>query len=331
MKLTIVTTTYNQEKYIGKAIEGFVMQKTNFPFKIVISNDNSTDNTLQVIKEYQKKYPELIEVRTNEKNLGAMGNFIDTLSRIKDTEYVALCDGDDFWTDENKLQKQVDFLDENKDFSICCHKAKVFYQNGEKEESIIPQGIPEITTLEDLIVQNYIVANSVVYRWKFSNKNNLKDIFPANITPGDYYVHLIHAKDGKIKMFDEVMSCYRRHEDGMWWSNDDENKEKFSMIYARKMLNFYNVADKYLETPKEAFYEQRKYIMHDAIVTYLKNEKYEELRQFKENEREKEIFDQCMTNMINAEAYLVELWKIKNSRVWKLRTRIKNLLEKKDK
>ena len=160
MKLTVVTTTYNQEKYIGQAIDGMLMQKTSFPFQIVISNDSSTDRTGDILKEYEEKYPDKIKIINNEKNLGAMGNFINTLSNIKDTEYVALCDGDDFWTDENKLQKQVDFLDNNKEFNICFHKAKLFYENNEKEESIIPEFEEEVTTIDDLVKSNYIVAKN---------------------------------------------------------------------------------------------------------------------------------------------------------------------------
>ena len=270
MKVTVVTTTYNQEKYISEAIEGVMMQKTNFPFKMVISNDCSTDTTLDILKKYKEQYPEKIEIINNEKNLGPMGNFINTLSQIKDTEYVALCDGDDFWTDENKLQKQIDFLDCNKDFNICCHKSKLFYQNGEKKEQIIPGDMPEITTIEDLVAQNYVVANSVVYRWKFNN-TNLKDIFPSDIVPGDYYVHLLHAQDGKIKLFDEVMSAYRRHSEGMWWSNDSD-KEKFTLECGRKFLNFYNAADKYIKLPENAFYAQRKDIIYNIIITYTKKQ-----------------------------------------------------------
>ena len=339
MKLTIVTTTYNQEKYIIQAIDSFLSQKTNFQFKIVISNDNSTDNTGKILKEYKNKYPDIFEIIENKKNLGAMQNFINTLSNIKDTEYVALCDGDDFWTDENKLQKQVDFLDNNKDFNICFHKSKLFYQNNEKESIIIPNNIKEITTIKDLVEQNYIVANSVVYRWKFNNKN-LKEIFPDNIAPGDYYVHLLHAVDGKIKMFNEVMSAYRRHSDGMWWSNDS-NKEKFTLEYGRKFLNFYNSAEKYMKLPEKSFYAQRRDIIYNIIVTYVKNDKLNEISNEMTSENDKKIYNECIKDIVNRNIWYLdylesvkksedietikkELESIKNSRWWKLRNFIKD-------
>lgn len=340
MKLTVVTTTYNQEKYIGQAIEGMLMQKTNFPFRIIISNDCSTDKTGKILKDYQEKYPDKIQIIDNEKNLGAMGNFIHTLASVKDTEYVALCDGDDFWTDENKLQKQVDFLDNNGDFNICFHKSKLFYQNREKEDCIIPKNIEEVTDINDLVKQNYIVANSVVYRWKFNN-TNLEEIFPKDIVPGDYYIHLLHAQDGKIKMIDEVMSSYRRHNEGMWWSNDAANKEKFTLEYGRKFLNFYNAADTYMKLPENAFYEQRKDMIYNIIVSYVKNDKINMIEEDIKSKKDREIGREVLKDIVNRNIwfldYLVqkeqenkeveeiksELKKIKNSKWWKLRNILK--------
>lgn len=305
MKLTIVVTTYNQEKYIGEAIEGFLKQKTNFDYKIVISNDASTDGTRKILNEYKEKYPTKFEIIENKQNLGAMKNFINTLAQIKDTEYVALCDGDDFWTDENKLQKQVDFLDANPDFNICCHYAKVFYQNNEKGEQIIPNDVEDITTLEDLVKQNYIVANSVVYRWKFNNMD-LKEVFPTDIVPGDYYVHLLHAQDGKIKTIKEVMSAYRRHSEGMWWSCENEEKEKFISKYGRKFLNFYNAADKYMKLPENSFYAQRKDIIYNIIVVYTKLGNSLKIQDEIISQKDKELYQEAMQDIVNRNLWFID-------------------------
>ena len=348
MKLTVVTTTYNQEKYIGQAIEGMLMQKTNFPFQILISNDCSTDATEEILKKYKSENPDKIIIVQNEKNIGAMKNFINTLSLVNDSEYVALCDGDDFWTDKNKLQKQIDFLEKNKDYTICFHKSKLFYENGEKESLIIPQNIPEVTTINDLVEQNYIVANSVVYRWMFNNKK-IKDVFPADIVPGDYYIHLMHAQNGKIKMINEVMSAYRRHSNGMWWTNDKSDKEEFSLKYGKKFLNFYNAADKNIKLPANAFHDQRKDIIYNIIVAYIKNNKFEELKKMFTTEKDMNISREVMNEIVNRniwfQDYLAhrdeeiestksqleelqylrnELDSIKNSRWWKIRNFIKN-------
>ena len=252
-KLTIVTTTYNQEKYIGQALESFINQKTNFPYEVLISDDCSTDKTREIIEQYRCKYPDIIKPIYRKKNLGPMKNFIQTLSEVK-SQYVALCDGDDFWTDSYKLQKQVDFLDQNPEFAICFHQTKIFFEDQSNEEQIYPSGIPIETELNDLVtLSNYIPANTVVYRWKFSDKSmSIKEEFPDDIVPGDYYIHLLHAQKGKIHYIPEIMSAYRRHFEGMWWLNATEDgKEQFSIKYGKKLLNFYDAIEEKLNVSIE--------------------------------------------------------------------------------
>src|ERR1019366_2115974 len=108
---------------IAEAIEGILMQKTNFPFELIIANDASKDNTDDVIKDLIKKHPNghLVKYFSQENNLGMIPNFIFALEQCKG-KYVAMCEGDDYWTDPFKLQKQVDFLEANADFNICCHE-----------------------------------------------------------------------------------------------------------------------------------------------------------------------------------------------------------------
>ena len=127
-KVTIVCITYNQEKYIKDAIESFLQQKTSFPFEVIISDDCSTDNTAGIIKEYAQKYPNLIKPIFREENLGVMKNFIDTLSQVK-TKYAIVNEGDDYFSDENKLQIQYDFLEKNPQYSACFHPVKIIYEN----------------------------------------------------------------------------------------------------------------------------------------------------------------------------------------------------------
>ncbi|MBQ7137099.1 MAG: glycosyltransferase [Bacilli bacterium] len=276
-KLTIITTTYNQEKYIKQCLDGIVMQKTSFPFQAIISDDYSTDGTRKILKEYQKKYPEIIVPIFREKNLGAMDNFIETVNEA-DTEYVAFCDGDDFWTDPNKIQKQLEFLENNKDYSICFHQTKIFFEDGSRESDIFPTYIKETTNFEDLIKECFIPANTVMYRWMFTKKNSFKKEFPKNVVPGDYFVHLCHAQNGKIKLIKEVMSNYRRHAEGMWWLTSDNNmQEEFHLKYGVKYLNFFKAVEKRFSLPKKDFIEQKKYLAYQTTKAYLKHKKWDEL------------------------------------------------------
>ena len=123
VKVSILSLAHNHEKYIRKALDGFVMQKTNFPFEVLIYDDASTDTTADIIQEYADKYPDIVKPLFEKENQFSRGENVSkkyNWPRVQG-EYVALCEGDDYWTDENKLQKQVDFLDSHPDCSLCFH------------------------------------------------------------------------------------------------------------------------------------------------------------------------------------------------------------------
>jgi glycosyltransferase involved in cell wall biosynthesis len=129
--VSICCTTYNHEKYIRDAIEGFLMQKTTFPVEILIHDDASTDKTAQIVKEYAENHSDLIITIFQTENQYSQGikpwpNFVFPRARGK---YIALCEGDDYWTDPLKLQKQVDFLEEYTEYNICFHNVKVYIEN----------------------------------------------------------------------------------------------------------------------------------------------------------------------------------------------------------
>ena len=278
-KLTVVTTTYNQEKYIEKCIDSIVKQKTNFRFKLVISDDNSTDNTRSIIEKYQKEYPDIIKPIYREKNLGPMNNFIETLNSIH-TKYVALCDGDDFWTDSSKLQRQVDFLDNNKDFTICFHKVKIFFEDGSQEPVLHPQKIKSNLTLSDLCQENFMTANTVVYRWIYRKKNSFISDFPKNIVPGDYYVHLMHAARGKIHYINRQMSCYRRNSQGMWWMISQPNlRNEFYYKNGQKMLRFYDCVEEKLSLNYKAFLHVKSWLISEVLKSNFVLHKFRNVKQ----------------------------------------------------
>lgn len=217
IKVSIVCISYNQEKYIAQALDSFVSQKTDFDFEAIITDDCSTDSTSKIINEYAKKYPNIIKTVLRKKNIGVQANFVDALKRATG-DYIALCEGDDFWTDEHKLQRQVDFLDRNDDYSLCFHPVSVIYDKNEQPDAIFPAE-KDGFTLKKLLKSNYIQTNSVMYR------RREYDSIPLNILPLDWYLHLFHAQFGKIGFIDKVMSSYRRHEGGMWWSAQEDEKD----------------------------------------------------------------------------------------------------------
>lgn len=211
-KVSILCITYNQEKFVRKALESFISQKTSFDFEIIVGDDGSSDGTRGILREFELKYPGMFQVILREKNIGAIRNLFDIFIRARG-DYIAFCEGDDFFTDENKLQLQVEFLDLHPDHAICFHSVKVFFENNEEDVQFFPviKGGNEFT-LPKLLESNFIPSNSVMYR-----RREYNDLPETDILPGDWYFHLYHARFGKIGFLNRVMSAYRRHSGGIWW------------------------------------------------------------------------------------------------------------------
>ena len=273
--LSVCMITYNQEKFIEQALKSILMQKTNFPFQIIISDDCSTDNTIQIIKKYAQMYPEKIKAFFQEKNLGSIKNSIFCLSQAK-TKYVINNEGDDYFISEDKLQKQVDFLEAHPDYSICFHRGKTVFEDSDEEDMLQPikKLIKKGTTFNLLLKNNYIKTNSAVYRWRFVDED-IKDYLPENIFPGDWYLHLLHAKVGKIALLKEPMSVYRVHKNGLW---SGKSLDEIILKYGTRLLYFYfcvwkniaNESDDYLNKILLPYYK-------NAIEIYLRNGSFKEL------------------------------------------------------
>lgn len=241
-KVSICCLAYNQEKFIRQTLDGFIMQKTNFPFEVLIHDDASTDTTADIIREYETKYPDIIKPiyqTQNQYAIGKSGEKYFNLPRVQG-EYVAMCEGDDFWTDKNKLQIQADFLDKNPDFSLCFHPVKIFYEDNSVPDSIFPDFENEFNDVKELnlislLRKNYIQTNSVMYRWRLNSQEKIDNLYPDAIIPSDLFVHLLHAQVGKIGFINKVMASYRRHSGGFW----QDTNESFHLNYGIYELRFY--------------------------------------------------------------------------------------------
>lgn len=286
-KVTILCTTYNHEKFICETLDGFVMQKTNFPFEAIVSDDCSTDNNPKIIMEYAEKYPEIIKPVLREKNIGIDKHFFELHGNVK-SEYVALCEGDDYWTDPLKLQKQVDFLDAHPECSICFHPVKMFFDDNSIPDTIFPpldvmeQLGTNIFSINDLMTCNFIQTNSVLYRWRFNGEEKLGNIFPKDILPIDYFLHLLHAQRGKIGFIKDVMANYRRHSGGIWWECTS-NPEAHHLRHGIQEIKFYLALEKIF--PEYHVIKGHAYtnsIARGFFETYLKHQKFVELKQLME-------------------------------------------------
>lgn len=236
MFVSVVMITYNHSSYIKQAIESILSQKTDFEFELIISNDNSTDDSDTIIKQTLANNCNSHKVKyyNNETNLGMMPNSVSALNKASG-KYIALCEGDDYWCDDLKLSLQVGFLEANPDFSICFHNVYLL-SGSEMKEDNPRKRIPEVTTIKDLAINNYIHTPSVVYRNNLFGK--LPDYF-SEAPIGDYFLHMLNAQHGKIKYMDKLLAVYRIHNTSYWSSKKDEEQRIIIINFLNKLKTFF--------------------------------------------------------------------------------------------
>lgn len=225
--VSIICLAYNHEKYIRNTLESFVSQKTNFPFEVVIHDDCSTDATAAIIREYEQKYPQIIRPIYQTENQYSKGVWItrDVVAPQTRGKYVAVCEGDDYWCDENKLQLQYDFLSSHPKYSACVHRT-VFHNVSTGEETYVPD-ISESRdfSLEEIVWvgggifgTNSLMARREVYC-------DLPECFRIRGF-GDYQLFIYAAMEGKVHCMDRAMSVYNVGISGSWTERVWEDKER---------------------------------------------------------------------------------------------------------
>jgi len=215
--VSVSLITYNHEKFIRKAIESVLNQKVNFRFEIIIGDDCSSDGTPAILQEYQKKYPEIIQLILHPRRYKEIPGRTNNLTNLYACrgKYIAMLDGDDYWINEDKLQRQVDFLEDNPDFSLSFHNAINFSEEN-KFESFLQNEKYKVLEFRSIYDQHFIAsgssimpASSIVFR------NNLNSELPdwfRKISSADYALTLIITSEGLAKFFKDIYSAYRRNE-----------------------------------------------------------------------------------------------------------------------
>jgi glycosyltransferase involved in cell wall biosynthesis len=203
--VSVAMIAYNVEKYIEEAIESVLMQKTDFLVELVIGEDCSTDNTRAIVVKYQNKYPDVIRVLLPEKNQGLTPNSVVTQNACKG-KYIALLDGDDFWTDEIKLQKQVHFLETHNEYSACAHQSSIIKGTIDNRVRDFGSNQDAEFGIEETITHRKFHTSSLLYRRKYWE---LSGGIPSNISSNERAIYPMLAIYGKIKYFSDNMCVYR--------------------------------------------------------------------------------------------------------------------------
>lgn len=273
--LSICCITYNHEKYIADAIESFLMQETSFSFEIIIHDDASTDNTPLIIKQYEMKYPNIIRCIYQTENQYSKGNkpLTDFLLPLVNGKYIATCEGDDFWIDKHKLQKQVNFLEKNQEYNMCFHKVKVV----NTEKKFCGRYVGELgeksreVSIKDVACGGIVHVSSRVATVDFYRKDRPEWI--KNARHGDYASALYMSAEGRVFYISETMSAYRIGVEGSVMTKFRDNYSKKNDIsYHKNRIETLNMADEYYSYK---FNQQIKEVnlTSEVIVNILENNK----------------------------------------------------------
>lgn len=277
--VSVICNTFNQEKYIEKAIKSFLMQKTDFTFEVVLHDDASTDGTRDIIKKYEKEYPDIIKPiyeTENQYNKNARITLDISLPAARG-KYFAICEGDDYWVDPYKLQKQVDYLESHPDCTLCIHNAlqvnsedkQIGYVRTTEADSEIP--------VEDVIRRGggMCATNSIMSRTELMK--DVPDFYKDHSI--DYFLQIYLSICGKTFCFSDVMSAYRVNADNSWTSRMRKNKNMMKNHYLRvvnslKKLNLYTNY-KYQKVIEQKVLEfEYSVLMVDKDYQKLKKEPY---------------------------------------------------------
>lgn len=298
--VSVCCITYNQEDYISDAIESFLMQKTNFKYEILIHDDASSDNTSNIIKEYERKYPDIIKPIYQTENQYSKGIKISqtfNYPRAKG-KYIALCEGDDYWTDENKLQKQYDYMENHKECNMCIHGSVEVKADNKLVISTLKlsDSIKEYDIIDSIDgIGRKVATNSFFFKSEFGR---LTPEFLMKAPCGDYTLPIICAENGgKIVYLPYIMSAHRAMAKNSMNESFVANIKKMEDYY-KKLNKSLNLLDVYTNYNYTKHIEQEKirnwaiFYLRTRNKNKLKEEPYKSyLKTFPMNIRVRRIID----------------------------------------
>ena len=264
--VSVYCLAYNHEKYIRDALDGFVSQKTNFPYEVYVHDDASTDDTAGIIREYAEKYPDIIHPIFQTENQYSKHIIISETFIFPNLKgkYIACCEGDDYWCDENKLQRQVDWLEAHPEYSFCVHNTKVIdFQDG--SERIYNPNTEDIDIPLTGILQmqkTTIHTSSYMFRADFLYMPEGFHIDHVGDFPRAVYMALC----GKVRFLHQIMSVYRRNVDGSWTKRINAAPYSVQIARVNQVIQFLHRVDEYTEGKYKEYIAG---LIHQRIFKFL--------------------------------------------------------------
>jgi len=253
--------TYNHEKFICKALDSIIGQETKFDYELIIGEDCSTDKTKKICLDYQKKYPEKIKVLNRIKNLGVFENFVQTLYECKG-DFVAFCEGDDYWPDKFKLQKQIDFLLNNPNSAGCFTDSLIINENDEIQKPNFFEEKPKSKLiLNEIVPFGSTPANTILFRQEVIN--NLPNWFKQY--PRHSGLNLLIAMKGSYDYLDEVTGAYRVHSGGIWSMKPSSYRSHSDLLFLKSLYNDRFFKKEYGTSIRNCIKRSLLTLIHDGI------------------------------------------------------------------
>lgn len=274
-EVTIICITYNQANYIRDALDGILLQKTSFPFELIIHDDASTDGTSEIVQEYADKYPDFIVTILQKKNRLSMGESAirDYAIPISRGRYVALCEGDDYWISRDKLQRQYDAMQSNSCASACIHNALILDYGHDSLYLTEPFGVDREKGMEQIILEGGGRINPTA---SFFFRKELLGT-PINGAPvGDHFYLMDFASKGPIIWFAEPMSVYRLMSKGSWSTKQSSQSiaqhRKYHDSYVRALEQVDEISHNlYAEAIKRRIEMQNEFFIHSILPIQYAN------------------------------------------------------------
>jgi len=274
--LTVASITYNHENYISEALDGMLMQETDFPFEIIVHDDCSTDNTVNILKEYAGKYPKIIKLILQKENQHSKG--IKTISLVFEKavgKYIAICEGDDYWTDPKKLQIQLDEMRKIKNCQMSFHSAIDKWEDNSRKDEITTKQADgnKLFSANEIVLGGGGFCPTASLMFEKEAVENLPDWYEKALF-GDYFLQVFGSLKGGALYIDRPMSVYRRNTPGSW-TNTMQDLEVREERFEKMMVSLDDL-DRYLD---KQFHSEIIKIKSDWYLTlaleYLKNNNFE--------------------------------------------------------